>query len=139
MSRDEALERCGGQTLLGDIRRRGEEPEGVPGALGLGESPRSPQSEQGTGWGEMGATQPQEARSSMSEWPRAMAETRAPYGQALSQAATNGEVEVVSGLNLPGTVMERVVSSRNLSVQYTDGLECIQSWLRVREAGAEAS
>lgn len=65
MSRDEALERCGGQTLLGDRRRRGEEPEGVPGALGLGESPRSPQSEQGRGWGEMGATQPQEARSSM--------------------------------------------------------------------------
>lgn len=53
--------------------------------------------------------------------------------------ATNGEAEVVGGLNLPGTVMLRVVSSRNFSVQYTDGLECIQSWLRVREAGAEAS
>lgn len=37
-----------------------------PGALGLGWSPRSPHSEQGTGWDEMGATQPQEARSSMS-------------------------------------------------------------------------
>lgn len=68
-----------------------------------------------------------------------MAGPRPTCGQPLSQAATNGEVEVVSGLHLPGSVMERVVSSRNLSVQYTDGLECIQSWLRVREAGAEAS
>lgn len=28
----------------------GEEPQGLPGALGLGESLRSPHSEQGTGW-----------------------------------------------------------------------------------------
>lgn len=33
-------------------------------------------------------------------------------------------MEVVGGLNLPGTVTVRVVSSINLSVQYTDGLEC---------------
>lgn len=68
-----------------------------------------------------------------------MAGTRATSGQPLSQVATNGEVEVMGGFDLPGIVMERVVSSRNLSVQYTDGLECTQSWLRVREAGAEAS
>lgn len=68
-----------------------------------------------------------------------MAGTRATSGQPLSQAATNGGVKVEGGLNLPGIVTVRVVSSRNFSVQYTDGLEGTQAWLRVREAGAEAS
>lgn len=44
-------------------------------------------------------------------------------------------MEAVGRLNLPGIVIVRVVSSRNFSVQYTDGLECTQAWLRVREAG----
>lgn len=46
---------------------------------------------------------------------------------------------MVGGLNLPGTVIVRVVSSRNLSVQYTEGLEYTESRLRVKEAGAQTS
>lgn len=47
----------------------------------------------------------------------------ATSGPPLSEVTPDGEVEVGGGLHPPGTVMVRVVSSRNLSVQYTDGLE----------------
>lgn len=47
------------------------------------------------------------------------------------------EVGLVGGRHLPGTVMVRVVSSRNLSVQYTEGLEHTKQWLRVKAAGAQ--
>lgn len=49
----------------------------------------------------------------------------------------DGEVGVVGGLSLPGTVTVRVVSSRNLSVQYTEGLEYTEGWLRAKEARAQ--
>lgn len=44
---------------------------------------------------------------------------------------------MVGGLSLPGTVIARVVSSRNLSVQYTEGLEYTKVWLRAKDGRAQ--
>lgn len=81
-----------------------------------------------------GVTRPQEVKGSMSDrvarhqsWGKGHLQP-SPEPSGPCQRSRRG------GLHLPGTVTVRVVSSRNLSVQYTDGLECTRAWLRAGEA-----
>lgn len=79
-------------------------------------------------------TQPQEVKGNMSDRVARHQSWDKGHLRPSPEPGGPGQRSRRGGLNLPGMVTVRVVSSRNLSVQYTDGLECTRAWLRAGKA-----
>lgn len=101
-------------------------PQGLLGGWGWGGPPSRSESQVRGRWGDP----PRRLGAASQTGGLAPGRDKSPSGQPLSQRPPRERGR--RRLDLPGTVTVRVVSSRNLSVQYVDGLEHSPARLRVR-------